>query len=149
MYRYTDTEPQAPTIMKKDSDTQFIVAVLAPEIVEGDIDAKLTCIKDGDKPLLLISGQSGQREMESGFRHGYNYFQQYILLPVDVKLDTFTPKLQNGLFICSFQRMIEMRFGHSLQGVLIAGEGALARPRLRRSRPRRALAPYWLALAAH
>ena len=90
--------------MKQNSDSQFIVAALVPGIVDGEIEAKITYIRDGDKPLLFISGQSGQKVTESGVCHGYNFFREYILLPDDVALGTFASALQNGLFICSFQK---------------------------------------------
>ena len=90
--------------MKKDSETQFVVVVLAPGLIEGQIKASVTFIKEGEKPLLLISGQSGQ-SADSDLPYGYNYFQQYILLPEDVELSTHVMKMQNGLFTCSFRKI--------------------------------------------
>jgi hypothetical protein len=91
--------------MKKESRTQFVVAVLAPGLVEGQIQASVDVIQDGEKPVLLISGQSG-RSANSDLPYGYNYFQQYILLPEDVVLDTPPViKMQHGLFTCSFQKI--------------------------------------------
>ena len=92
-------------MMKKDSSTQFIVAVLVPGLLSNEIDAKTTFIQDGQKPVLLISGQSASREFQADFlSYGYNFFQQYILLPDDVEMETFTSKMQDGLFVCSFHK---------------------------------------------
>jgi HSP20 family molecular chaperone IbpA len=90
--------------MKKDSETQFIVVVLAPGLVDDQIQASVDFIKEGEKPVLLISVQSGQ-SADSDLPYGYNNFQQYILLPEDVELSTRVIKMQNGLFTCSFQRV--------------------------------------------
>jgi HSP20 family molecular chaperone IbpA len=89
--------------MKKDSETQFVVVVLAPGLVDDQIHASVDFIKEGEKPVLLIAGHRGQSE-DSDLPCRYNYFEQYILLPEDVDLSTRVIKMQNGLFTCSFQR---------------------------------------------
>ena len=40
--------------MKKDSETQFVVVVLAPGLVDDQIHASIDFIKEGEKPVLLI-----------------------------------------------------------------------------------------------
>ena len=89
--------------MKKDSETQFVVVVLAPGLVDDQIHASVDFIKEGEKPVLLIAVHSGQ-SADSDLPYRYNYFEQYILLPDDVDLSTRVIKMQNGLFTCSFQR---------------------------------------------
>ena len=90
--------------MIRNGTSQFVVAALVPGIVDGEIEAKIAYIRDGNKPLLFISGQSAQKLSESSVCYGYDLFEEYILLPDDVALDTFSSALQNGLFICSFQK---------------------------------------------
>lgn len=91
--------------MKKDSPSKFIVVIMAPGLRTDELSATVTYIQDGMKPLLMISGQSAPREPDADLpTYAYNLFQQYVLLPENTLPRTFTSKMQEGLFICSFRK---------------------------------------------
>jgi hypothetical protein len=86
--------------MKKDLHDKFIVVMTAPGLLFDEIEVKVIQEK---KPLLSISGQSGRRFV-SNYPYSYNLFQQYVLLPDKVILDTLEKSMQEGLFVCSFRK---------------------------------------------
>jgi hypothetical protein len=90
----------APTFMKKDLHDKFMVVMMAPGLLLDEIEVKVFQEK---KPLLSISGQSGRRFV-SNHPYSYNLFQQYVLLPDKVVLDTLEKSMQEGLFVCSFRK---------------------------------------------
>jgi len=86
--------------MKKDSPTKFLVVAMAPGLLPHEIKAKII---DGERKLLLVSGQSGSRGA-SGSTYSYDLFQQYVLLPEDVEAEEFEQSMHDGLFTCSFAK---------------------------------------------
>lgn len=90
------------TAMRKHLDERFLVLMMAPGLTAHDVDAKLTRITDGDRPVLAISSKGARRG--SDVVCSYQPFQQYVLLPGDVVLESFKRESSEGLFVFSFDK---------------------------------------------
>ena len=80
--------------------------MLAPGLLLSEVEGKITYFRDSEKPLLLISGQSGRRNIMPDLVCCYDFFQQCVVLPEDVDHETLESTMHDGLMVFSMMKLV-------------------------------------------
>jgi hypothetical protein len=94
---------QAPSVVKKDSDQRFIVMLCVPGFTPTSTNAELLAVQK--KPVLRLCVEMAPQPIAcDGVSFKYDLFEQDVLLPDDVRIETFSKHFGTGMLVCSFEK---------------------------------------------
>lgn len=110
---YNDLMPKvnqtAPAINVKESDKAYTVELAAPGMKKEDFNVH---INDEGNLVVKLESKQDHKEEDKNTRYlrrefSYTKFEQTLILPDDVKKDTISAKVENGVLTVELPKVVE------------------------------------------
>ena len=110
---YNDLMPKvnqtAPAINVKESDKAYTVELAAPGMKKEDFNVH---IDDEGNLVVKLESKQDHKEEDKNTRYlrrefSYTKFEQTLILPDDVKKDTISAKVENGVLTVELPKVVE------------------------------------------
>ena len=110
---YSDLMPKvnqtAPAINVKESDNAYTVELAAPGMKKEDFNVH---IDDEGNLIVKLESKQDHKEEDKDTRYlrrefSYTKFEQTLILPDDVKKDTISAKVENGVLTVELPKVVE------------------------------------------
>ncbi|UKK47629.1 Hsp20/alpha crystallin family protein [Prevotella sp. E9-3] len=117
----TDFMPRAnataPAINVKESDKGYTVELAAPGMTKDDFNVH---INDEGNLIIKMEQKNEKKEEDKSVRYlrrefSYTKYEQTLILPDDVKKDTISAKVENGVLTVELPKVVEEKVKVSRQ----------------------------------